>query len=150
LIKSSQVSRKHCELFEKKGLLLVKDLGSSNGTFVNGKKVKDQLVLEPGAELMIGQVKFRVEKVDDGVKGADAPAVVAEVVAVGADDAFEIEIDESDVAPVEAGTSEPTLAAPPAPNGEKKPAAEDEAIEISEDAVADFLFNIEVDEEDKL
>src|SRR5205823_10478286 len=29
-IKSSQVSRRHCELFEKKGLLLVKDLSSSN------------------------------------------------------------------------------------------------------------------------
>ena len=46
-IKSSQVSRRHCELFEKKGLLLVKDLGSSNGTFVNGKKIQGQQVLEP-------------------------------------------------------------------------------------------------------
>ena len=38
-IKSSQVSRRHCQLFEKKGLLLVKDLGSSNGVFVNGKRI---------------------------------------------------------------------------------------------------------------
>src|SRR3954447_10947884 len=62
-IKSSQVSRKHCELFEKKGLLLVKDLGSSNGTIVNGKKVQGQRVLEPGDELTIGPVQLRVSKV---------------------------------------------------------------------------------------
>src|SRR3954451_3711372 len=62
-IKSSQVSRKHCELFEKKGLLLVKDLGSSNGTLVNGKKVQGQRVLEPGDELTIGPVLLRVAKV---------------------------------------------------------------------------------------
>src|SRR3954469_701274 len=71
-IKSSQVSRRHCELFEKKGLLLVKDLGSSNGTLVNGKRIQAQRVLEPGDELSIGPVHFRVAKV-----GATAPAAPA-------------------------------------------------------------------------
>src|SRR5947209_20234456 len=71
-IKSSQVSRKHCEVFEKKGLLLVKDLGSSNGTLVNGKKVQGQRVLEPGDELTIGPVLLRVAKVG---APAHAPAV---------------------------------------------------------------------------
>src|SRR5438270_13880165 len=61
-IKSSQVSRKHCELFEKKGLLLVKDLGSSNGTYVNGKRIQEQRVLEPGDELTVGQVTLKVAK----------------------------------------------------------------------------------------
>ena len=46
-IKSSQVSRRHCELFEKKGLLLVKDLSSANGTLVNGKMFLD-VTKEPG------------------------------------------------------------------------------------------------------
>ena len=71
-IKSSQVSRRHCELFEKKGLLLVKDLGSSNGTFVNGKRIQDQRVLEPGDELMIGQVTLKVAKVGTAVPGPPA------------------------------------------------------------------------------
>src|SRR5205823_2551684 len=66
-IKSSQVSRRHCELFEKKGMLLVKDLGSANGTFVNGKKVEGQRVLEAGDELTIGQIKLRVAKIGEGV-----------------------------------------------------------------------------------
>ena len=70
-IKSSQVSRQHCHLFEKKGLLLVKDLGSANGTFVNGKRVKEQQVLEPGDELTIGDVQLRVERI--GQPTAAAP-----------------------------------------------------------------------------
>src|SRR6059058_2583292 len=72
-IKSSQVSRKHCELFEKKGLLLVKDLGSSNGTFVNGKRIQGQQVVEPGDELMIGGITLRVAKV-----GVSPPARTGE------------------------------------------------------------------------
>jgi pSer/pThr/pTyr-binding forkhead associated (FHA) protein len=142
-VKSSQVSRKHCELFEKKGLLLVKDLGSSNGTFVNGKRVKDQLVLEAGAELSLGGVKFRVEKVDESAGRAAAPddAALAEPVTVGEDDVIAIELDDEATAKAGTGDAEPTIS----------PAAQEpEAEEISEDAVADFLFNIELDEEDKV
>ena len=43
-IKSSQVSRRHCEVFEVADNLTIRDLGSSNGTFVNGKKVAGQQV----------------------------------------------------------------------------------------------------------
>ncbi len=68
-IKSSEVSRRHCQFFEKNGMLLVKDLGSANGTFLNGKKIEGQRVLEPGDELAIGPVKLRVEKL-----GQAAPA----------------------------------------------------------------------------
>ncbi len=52
-IASSMVSRKHCQIVEHQGKLYVKDLGSSNGTVVNGKKVVDQQVLSPGDRLTI-------------------------------------------------------------------------------------------------
>src|SRR5882724_7686776 len=97
-IKSSQVSRKHCEIFEKKGLLLVKDLGSSNGTYVNGKRIQDQRVLEPGDELTIGQVKLKVSKVGEAPPPTPARPVskpgdtsVVEAVSAVEDDEFEIE-----------------------------------------------------------
>src|SRR6478609_9283992 len=101
-IKSSQVSRKHCELFEKKGLLLVKDLGSSNGTYVNGKRIQEQRVLEPGDELTIGQVKLKVAKAGEAppppkktvMKPGDT-AVVEAITAEVDDDEFEIEFDEA-------------------------------------------------------
>src|SRR3954447_15141721 len=81
-IKSSQVSRKHCELFEKKGLLMVKDLGSSNGTLVNGKRIEGQSVLEPGDELTIGGVKLRVAKVGEAVPAPKVPSKAANDTAV--------------------------------------------------------------------
>jgi pSer/pThr/pTyr-binding forkhead associated (FHA) protein len=148
-VKSSQVSRKHCELFEKKGLLLVKDLGSSNGTFVNGKRVKEQLVIEPGAELSVGGVKFRVEKMAEAAGPAKGDSATVEPVMVADDDIIPVEMEEEPTAVKPAtGDTDPTIgpgALPAAP----KP-AEPKAEEISEDAVADFLFNIELDDEDKV
>ncbi len=138
-IKSSQVSRKHCELFEKKGLLLVKDLGSSNGTFVNGKRIQDQRVLEPGDELTIGGVKLRVAKVGEPVpppkaKPAKKPGdtAIVEMVAAEAasDDEFEIEFDAEPSAADGVGAAPAAAAAPaPAPAAAEKapaPAAESE------------------------
>src|SRR5205085_11230702 len=66
-IASSQVSGKHCQIFEKKGLLLVSDLGSSNGTIVTGKKIAEQRVLEPGDEFTVDSGKFRIEQLEDTV-----------------------------------------------------------------------------------
>ncbi len=109
-IKSSQVSRRHCEFFEKKGLLLVKDLGSANGTLVNGKKVQGQQVLEPGDELTIGGITLRVAKVGEtppatptaapSSKSPSDTAVVAAqlkpaaVASASEDDDFEIDFDD--------------------------------------------------------
>lgn len=51
------VSRRHCELSIDDDELVVKDLGSANGTYVNGAKVKDQ-DLSPGDLLTVGGVVF--------------------------------------------------------------------------------------------
>ena len=52
------VSRQHCEIFEANGRLMVRDLGSRNGTFVANEKVS-QAVLHAGELLTIGNVTFR-------------------------------------------------------------------------------------------
>lgn len=56
------VSRKHCELSIDDEELIVKDLGSANGTYVNGAKVKER-ELSPGDLLTVGGVVF-VIKID--------------------------------------------------------------------------------------
>ena len=58
------VSRKHCEINQDGGILRVRDLGSRNGTLVNGKKIADA-VLNPGDTLHIGPVSFAIQL--DGV-----------------------------------------------------------------------------------
>lgn len=53
------VSRKHCLIEVQGSELVIKDLGSSNGTFVNGRKVRET-ELEPGDLLCVGPVVFVV------------------------------------------------------------------------------------------
>src|SRR5262249_49422257 len=60
-IPSSQVSRKHCRLQCEAGLVYVEDLGSVNGTFLNGQRVKNREVVRPGDSLEVGPVSFIVE-----------------------------------------------------------------------------------------
>ena len=59
-IQTSDVSRQHCQLVIKDDGLLVKDLGSSNGTYVNGKRVAETS-LSPGDRLTVGPVVFVVQ-----------------------------------------------------------------------------------------
>lgn len=52
------VSRQHCEIFEQNGQLVVRDLGSLNGTFINNERITEA-VLPNGELLTIGTVTFR-------------------------------------------------------------------------------------------
>jgi pSer/pThr/pTyr-binding forkhead associated (FHA) protein len=65
------VSRQHCELYESAGQLMVRDLGSLNGTFVNNQRVTES-PLPAGELLTVGTVTFRAvyEAATD-----DAPSV---------------------------------------------------------------------------
>ena len=54
------VSRVHCEISDLNGTLVVRDLGSKHGTFVNGVKVA-QAQLLPGDRLTIGVTSLKVD-----------------------------------------------------------------------------------------
>ena len=58
-LKSDSVSRAHCQLSVKDDRVKVKDLGSRNGTHVNGKQVTSCL-LNDGDELRVGKMGFIV------------------------------------------------------------------------------------------
>lgn len=53
------VSRRHSEIFERDGKLVVRDLGSLNGTFINNTRIEDEKVLEPNQLLTLGNITFR-------------------------------------------------------------------------------------------
>ena len=61
-IPTRDVSRRHCEISpgEKRSELIVRDLGSSNGTYVNGNRIAEAK-LEPGDRLTVGPVTFVVQ-----------------------------------------------------------------------------------------
>lgn len=60
-IPSSEVSRLHCRLCIKDGLVIAEDLESVNGTFLNGKRIRDSEIVRPGDRLSLGAVTFIVE-----------------------------------------------------------------------------------------
>ncbi len=59
VIDHSSVSKLHCALARTDGLLFLRDLGSTNGTRVNGQRVTRGALL-PGDEISIAGVKFRI------------------------------------------------------------------------------------------
>jgi len=52
-------SRRHCLIEQVDGALLIRDVGSRHGTFVNGESVQSALLL-PGDRLTIGASSFEV------------------------------------------------------------------------------------------
>jgi len=56
------VSRRHCEVLLEDDTVVLKDLGSSNSTFVNGDPVK-QAILRAGDEIAVGSAIFLVTRV---------------------------------------------------------------------------------------
>jgi pSer/pThr/pTyr-binding forkhead associated (FHA) protein len=72
------VSRTHCELYESDGRLMVRDLGSLNGTFINNERVTEA-PLPAGELLTVGTVTFRAVYESDeeavGPPAGPAPAM---------------------------------------------------------------------------
>lgn len=58
-LEHKSVSKMHCVLAKAEGLLFVRDLGSTNGTRVKGKRVR-RSALMAGDELSIANYKFRI------------------------------------------------------------------------------------------
>jgi predicted component of type VI protein secretion system len=60
-IPAPDVSRRHCRLSIRGDCLVVEDLASANGSFVNGARIQSEEIVRPGDLLGIGPVTFRVE-----------------------------------------------------------------------------------------
>ncbi len=54
------VSKEHAELFERDSALWIRDLESTNGTYVNGERIRDAVRLKEGDIVQFATVVFRV------------------------------------------------------------------------------------------
>jgi pSer/pThr/pTyr-binding forkhead associated (FHA) protein len=185
-IRSSQVSRRHCELYEEESKLVLRDLGSSNGTFVNGKRVLGKQTLKVGDVLTIGGVTLRVDSPNAAAKLSETPSApqakpgdtaVVNALPV-AEDGFEMELgpdeeleialeddaDHHDIVPLddEAPTKDASKPGQPAAAVQARaerakgvsgtaditePASKSPLAD-EEDAVAQFLMDLKLDEDD--
>ncbi len=57
------VSKEHCILEQRDGGFILRDLGSLNGTYVNGERVRGEMPLRHGDEIALGSTRARY---DDG------------------------------------------------------------------------------------
>jgi pSer/pThr/pTyr-binding forkhead associated (FHA) protein len=57
---SELISRQHCLLRVHGQAMCVRDLGSTNGTLVNGERLVEERVLQPGDTLQVGPLVLEV------------------------------------------------------------------------------------------
>ena len=69
-LESNAVSRRHARVFVEGGGYAIEDLGSGNGTFVNGQKIEGPTQLKPQDRIKLGPVLMRFEE-----SGGGGPAV---------------------------------------------------------------------------
>jgi predicted component of type VI protein secretion system len=58
---SDAVSRQHCAIITTENEVVVRDLSSRNGTFVNGERVGEEAVLLSGDVLRVGPLEFEMQ-----------------------------------------------------------------------------------------
>ena len=63
IIDDAEVSRRHAAVRLEGGQLEIEDLGSANGTFVNGSRIEDPVRVGGGAKIRVGQTEFEVRGV---------------------------------------------------------------------------------------
>lgn len=71
VLPSDNVSRKHARIFTVDGRCFVEDLGSSNGVFVNGRRIHEAFEIEGSTQIKVGDYYVTIESQapEDGVLG---------------------------------------------------------------------------------
>lgn len=66
-IAQASISSHHCEVLLRGTEVVVKDLNSTNGTFINNQQITGEATLKPGQTLRLGEVEL---KLDTGAGGS--------------------------------------------------------------------------------
>lgn len=65
VLRDSRVSRRHARLFARDGVLILTDLGSTNGTLVNGNRITE-VALGAGDRIQLGESSLVIEAAPTG------------------------------------------------------------------------------------
>jgi predicted component of type VI protein secretion system len=145
-IQQDRISRKHCELFDRDGDVFVRDLGSTNGTFLDGEQIAASIrtPVPPGSVLRIGTIDIRID-----YEGSGRLAPAARAAPAGVEDATagfspaaeaepaEAEITEAEIAEAEMSEAFPSFdgTVPAEPASPAEPALPAEPAEIPDLAI---------------
>jgi predicted component of type VI protein secretion system len=119
-LRQDSVSRRHCEFFIEDDAVHVRDLGSTNGTFLDGAEIAADTatVVPPGAVVQVGGMAFRVDY-ESAARGSTDDdtvplAAVEEAEAAEAEAAEEAEAEEAEESGEAAGAGTDFAAIDPA------------------------------------
>ena len=68
-LRGDAVSRHHCLIRIRPDEITLADLGSSNGTFINGQRIRSQAAIDNGDIIGVGEFRFTLER--EGDSGID-------------------------------------------------------------------------------
>jgi hypothetical protein len=86
VLRDGRASRHHARIDGRRGSLVLSDLGSTNGSFVNDRRV-DSIALGEGDRIRVGTTTLLVEAIADPVAPASPPAPSAPETLAATDDA---------------------------------------------------------------
>jgi len=81
VVADESVSSQHAKLTRREGLWILSDLGSTNGTMVDGERIEEDTPLAPGCFVRFGDVQLVFEPTDDSV-GVQVPKATRAIQAV--------------------------------------------------------------------
>jgi predicted component of type VI protein secretion system len=129
-----EVSRRHATIVDQGGSLALQDLGSTNGTYVNGARISSVVVLKDGDEVRLGNTVWSIRGAAPAGAGATSigsvPSAAPQVTAARS---VPVDIDVPSAPPAPQPTTAqqvpaavaaaPAPPAPPAPQQPAQPAA---------------------------
>ena len=61
-IEDQFASSRHAQIYERDGYLYIEDMGSTNGTYLNGRRLDARELLQADDRIRIGDTEFRYER----------------------------------------------------------------------------------------
>ena len=113
VLPKTNVSKRHSRIVVKDGKIILIDLKSTNGTFINGRKITGPHVMQEGDKVFIGDFTIEVHEVGGGAAPVQAPIGMPNAAPIGMPNA----------APMGVPASAPMGVPASAPMGAPAPAA---------------------------
>ena len=73
MLPKGNVSKRHARLLFRDGRFIVTDLKSTNGTYVNGRKIAQATIVREGDKIYIGDFVLRIDGNGNGASASDPP-----------------------------------------------------------------------------